>query len=138
MPVTQSDNRETPRTTGACAVSVQQPQQVWWRFRRADGAPWGIAGLWNTWTNKDTGELIPSYTMLTINADAHPLMRRMHKPDHNLPPNRQDKRSLVAIELEDVDRWLYAPIEEAVELVRLTPPEMMEAGPAEQVPAQRF
>ena len=22
----------------------------WWRFRRADGAPWGLAGLWNVWT----------------------------------------------------------------------------------------
>jgi hypothetical protein len=65
-------------------------------------------------------------------------MRRMHKPDPKLPPDRQDKRSLVAIELEDVDQWLYAPIEEAVELVRLTPEEMMDAGPAEQVPAQLF
>ena len=25
--------------------------------------------------------------MLTINADAHPLMRRMHKPDVDLPAN---------------------------------------------------
>jgi putative SOS response-associated peptidase YedK len=24
---------------------------------------------------------LESYTMLTINADGHPLMRRMHKPD---------------------------------------------------------
>jgi putative SOS response-associated peptidase YedK len=87
-------------------------RNVWWRFRRADGTPWGIAGLWNTWTNKDTGELIPSYTMLTINADEHPLMRRMHKPDPRLSPDRQDKRSPVTI----VDQWLYAPIEEAVEL----------------------
>lgn len=23
-------------------------RNVWWRFRRADGAPWGLAGLWNT------------------------------------------------------------------------------------------
>lgn len=27
----------------------------WWRFRRADGRPWGLAGLWNTWTDKATG-----------------------------------------------------------------------------------
>jgi putative SOS response-associated peptidase YedK len=113
-------------------------RNVWWRFRRADGTPWGIAGLWNTWTDKATGELIPSYTMLTINADQHPLMRRMHKPDPNLPPDRQDKRSLVAIEVEDADRWLYAPMEDAVELVKLTPAEMMEAGPAEEVQAQLF
>lgn len=34
----------------------------WWKFRRADGAPWGLAGLWNTWTDKATGEVHESYT----------------------------------------------------------------------------
>ena len=68
-------------------------KNVWWRFRRADGAPWGLAGLWNTWTDKATGEIVESYTMLTLNADAHPLMSRMHKPDPKLGPDQQDKRS---------------------------------------------
>ena len=44
--------------------------------------------------------------MLTINADHHPLMRRMHKPDPQLPPDAQDKRSVIAIEADDVERWL--------------------------------
>ena len=39
-------------------------KNVWWRFRRVDGAPWGLAGLWNTWTDKTTGELVESYTCL--------------------------------------------------------------------------
>lgn len=26
----------------------------------ADGNPWGLAGLWNTWIDKATGELIES------------------------------------------------------------------------------
>jgi hypothetical protein len=30
--------------------------------------------------------------MLTIHADAHPLMRRMHKPDPRLPVNAQDRK----------------------------------------------
>lgn len=98
----------------------------------------GLAGLWNAWTDKTTGESIDSYTMLTINADAHPLMRRMHKPDPKLRPDQQDKRSVVAVELDDVDQWLYAPAEEAVKLVKLTPPEMMEAGPSEPLPAGLF
>ena len=38
----------------------------------------GWAGLWNTWIDKVTGEVHESYTMLTINADAHPSMSRMH------------------------------------------------------------
>ena len=27
-------------------------KNVWWRFRRSDGALWGLAGLWNTWTDQ--------------------------------------------------------------------------------------
>jgi putative SOS response-associated peptidase YedK len=104
-------------------------KNVWWRFRRADGAPWGLAGLWNTWTDKDSGEVVESYTMLTINADPHPLMSRMHKPDPKLGPDQQDKRSVVAIELDDVDQWLYSPIEEASKLIRLSPVEAFAAGP---------
>lgn len=36
----------------------------WCRFWREDGDPWGQAGLWSTWTDKETGEVIDSYTML--------------------------------------------------------------------------
>ena len=106
----------------------------WWRFRRSDGAPWGLAGLWNAWTDKATGEIVDSYTMLTINADDHPLMRRMHKPDPKLPPDQQDKRSVVAIEMEDVDTWLFAPVEQAVKLVKLAPMDVFDAAPAALIP----
>lgn len=68
--------------------------------------------------------------MLTINADAHPLMSRMHKPDPKLGPDEQDKRSLVLLELEDVDTWLHSPADIASQLVRLNPAEVFEAGPA--------
>jgi putative SOS response-associated peptidase YedK len=117
------------------AASFDEPcwetgKNVWWRFRRADGSPWGVAGLWNTWTDKATGEIVESYTMLTINADAHPLMSRMHKPDPKLGPDQQDKRSLVLLEAEDVDAWLHAPVEQAVKLVRLMPADVFNAAPA--------
>ncbi len=104
-------------------------KNVWWRFRRADGVPWSLAGLWNTWTDKATGELVESYTMLTLNADAHPLMRRMHKPDPKLGPVEQDKRSVVAVDLPDVDAWLHGTVAQATSLVRLTPMEDFDAGP---------
>lgn len=93
-------------------------RNVWWRFRRADGAPWGLAGLWNTWTDPTTGELVESYTMLTINADDHPLMSRMHRPDPKLPPDQQDKRSVVAIEHADTATWLSGSISDATKLVQ--------------------
>ncbi len=118
------------------AASFDEPcwesgRNVWWRFRRTDGELWGLAGLWNTWTDKATGEIVESYTMLTLNADAHPLMRRMHKPDPKLPPEAQDKRSVVPIAFEDVDQWLYGTQDEAKQLIRLTPAEEFDAGPAE-------
>jgi putative SOS response-associated peptidase YedK len=109
------------------ALSFDEPcwetgRNVWWRFSRQDGAPWGLAGLWNTWTDFATGEVHESYTMLTVNADAHPLMRRMHKPDPKFGPDEQDKRSVVSIETADVERWLSGTRDEARSLVR--PPAM--------------
>ncbi len=105
-------------------------RNVWWRFRRSDGRPWGLAGLWNTWTDKDTGELVESYTMLTINADRHPLMSRMHKPDPALAPEQQDKRSVISVELRDVDLWLGGSLDDASALLTLPPVEVFDARPA--------
>jgi putative SOS response-associated peptidase YedK len=116
------------------AVSFDEPcwetgRNVWWRFRRADGAPWGLAGLWNAWVNPEPGEFFQSFTVLTINADAHPLMSRMHKPDPASPPDRQDKRSVIAIELADTDRWLLGSVKDAVALARPPAIELIDAGP---------
>ena len=102
-------------------------KHVPWRFKRSDGAPWGLAGLWNSWTDPATGEVLDSYTMLTLNADMHPLMSRMHKPDTKRAPALQDKRSVVPIEMEDVDQWLHAPQAQAAQLVRLAPLGVFEA-----------
>lgn len=104
-------------------------RNVWWSFRRADGTPWGLAGLWNDWTDTETGEVLQSYTMLTINADRHPLMSRMHRPAPGLSPDKQDKRSVVAIELGDVDAWLRGSIDDAAHLMRAPSPELIEAAP---------
>lgn len=104
-------------------------RNVWWNFRRADGLPWGLAGLWNDWTDKETGEVISSYTMLTINADHHPLMSRMHRPEPQRPPDQQDKRSVVAIELGDVDTWLQGSVDDATQLMRAPSVDVIEAAP---------
>jgi putative SOS response-associated peptidase YedK len=107
-------------------------RNVWWRFRRADGTPLALAGLWNTWTDRATGEQVESYTMLTVNADAHPQLARMHKPDPKRPPDQQDKRSVVPIELEDVDSWLHAPPQLAARLVRPPAADLFVAAPADE------
>jgi putative SOS response-associated peptidase YedK len=104
-------------------------KNVWWRFSRSDGEPWGLAGVWNTWTDPTSGELVESYTMLTLNADAHPLMSRMHKPDPKLPDDQQDKRSVIAIETADFDTWLSGDIGQAKALMCLTPVDAFSAVP---------
>lgn len=110
-------------------------RHVPWRFERSDGTPWGLAGLWNTWVDPASGAALETYTLLTLNADAHPLMRRMHRPDATRPPALQDKRSVVPIEPADVDTWLHAPLAQAAQLLRLAPVEVFAAAPEPAVPA---
>lgn len=61
---------------------------------------------------------------------AHPLKSRVHKPEPKLGPEQQDKRSVVPIEMADVDRWLFGTVDDATTLVRLPPVEVLAAGPA--------
>ncbi len=68
------------------------------RLQRADGQPMGIAGLWDSWMGP-TGEVTLSFTMLTINADAHPLLRHLHKP-------QDEKRMVVVLQESDYAAWL--------------------------------
>ena len=68
--------------------------------------------------------------MLTQNADAHPLMCRMHRPDPKRPPEMQDKRSVVPIEFEDVGTWLYGTLAQAQALVQLPALELIDAQAA--------
>lgn len=111
-------------------------KNVWWRFKRADGEPWALAGLWDTWRDNETGEMVESYTMLTMHANSHPLMGRMHKPDVDritkvpLPFEQQDKRSVIPIEQGDVDQWLTGSMRDAKALLRLAPFEVFNAGPS--------
>jgi len=116
------------------AASFDEPnwetgKNIWWRFRRADGAPWALAGLWNAWKDPATEKYVESYTMLTVNADGHPLMGRMHRPDPKRPPEKQDKRSVVVVEPANWDAWLRGPEDEARALIQLTAAEEFEAGP---------
>jgi len=109
------------------AQSFQEPnwetgRNIWWTLKRADGAPWALAGIWSEWQDPQTGEIIPSYAMLTMNCDAHPLLNRLHRPDPKLAPSAQDKRSTIPVEPELWDMWLNAPLDEARERVLKLPP----------------
>lgn len=83
------------------------------RIVRADGQPMGIAGLWSTWRNP-SGEMVHSYTMLTINANDHRVMRQFHKPD-------DEKRMVVILDDQDFDAWLQAPANDSQAFLRQYP-----------------
>ncbi|WP_253233109.1 hypothetical protein [Comamonas thiooxydans] len=54
----------------------------------------------------------------------------MHKPDPKLPADQQDKRSVIPIEMHDLDQWLAGTQKEATELLRLPPINVFEVAPA--------
>jgi putative SOS response-associated peptidase YedK len=99
--------------------NYESGKPVRWRIERADQKPFGIAGIWER-TQKEG--LPPwSMTMLTINADEHPLMRRFHKPG-------DEKRSVVVLDDDDWDQWLDAKNESDIRaMLRLFEPEIMTA-----------
>jgi putative SOS response-associated peptidase YedK len=117
------------RRSGTRSRAGRGGVHVSWRFRRRDGDLWGLAGLYNQWTDPVTGEIVPSYTMVTLNCDGHPLLSRMHKPHPKLPPDRQDKRTVVLLEPSVWGEWLAGSVDEARALMQVAV-EVYEAGPA--------
>ncbi len=87
------------------------------RIASADGAPLGLAGLWARWRSPQ-GELVHSYTMLTINADAHPLMQQFHKPG-------EEKRMVVVLAPQLYQAWLAAPPAAAADFLQAWPAERL-------------
>lgn len=113
-------------------------KHVPWKFAAADGRPMGLAGLWNRW-HGPAGLVLESYTMITINADSHELMRRMHKPEVGkdkkpLPAELQDKRMVVVLDDDAQQVWLHGTPAEAEQVVRQWPPENFSAGPLTEGP----
>ncbi|WP_213779552.1 SOS response-associated peptidase family protein [Caballeronia sp. dw_276] len=95
---------------------------VRWRIALADQQPTAIAGLWRAW-EEPNGVPTFSFTMLTVNADTHPLMSRFHKPD-------AEKRSVVIIRPNEYADWLSCKsTDEAWSFLQLYPADEMYAEP---------
>lgn len=82
------------------------------RIKQANTEPMAIASIWDTWTDPDSGELVVSFSMLTINADGHPLMKRFHKEG-------DEKRTIVPLHPELFNDWLNASPKSAKQLLSL-------------------
>ena len=86
--------------------SYESGKAVRWKIESADQQPFGIACLWDRWTDPSSGELIVSFSMLTVNADEHPVMKQFHKPG-------DEKRTPVIISAEYHAAWLGAELDDA-------------------------
>lgn len=70
------------------------------RIEDVSGDPLGIAGLWSSWKSPKK-DWVHSFTMLTINADAHPLMNQFHNPT-------DEKRMVAILPPKHYQAWLDA------------------------------
>ena len=95
---------------------------VRWKIAHADGQPLGIAGIWEFRSKGPDDQPLISFSMLTVNADEHPLMRRFHKPD-------DEKRMVVILHPHEYASWLNAPIEQVPSFLTQFPADELHAHP---------
>ncbi len=93
------------------AESIYEPnyesgKAVRWWIQRAGGIPMGIAGIYSEWEDPATGIKKFTFSMLTVNADDHPFMKRFHAPN-------EEKRMVVILDPSEYDAWLSCPVNEA-------------------------
>ena len=77
-------------------------------FYLKDKDVFGFAGLWEEWIDKDSGELLETFTIITTAANA------VLKPVHDRMP--------VIIKAENYDEWLDPKIKDAERLEKLLKP----------------
>lgn len=91
------------------------------RFTRADGAPLGIAGLWDLYRDA-AGQWLESYTMLTLNADHDPLFKHYNTPN-------KEKRMVVILPEGAYNDWLTASADQSRDILVPFPSDRLLAIP---------
>ena len=81
--------------------NYESGKSEWWRIEREDQEPFTAAAIYDFWTDKQTNEILRSFSMITINANESPLMRRFHDP-------KEEKRSIVIVPAHLRKDWLHA------------------------------
>ena len=94
-----------------------------WKIKRTDAEPVAVASIWEQCIDKESGEIIFSFSLLTINADGHEVMKHFHKPS-------DEKRSIVALQNEDYVPWLNADHDKASQLLCLAPIGFLDSEPS--------
>ncbi|MFM8757002.1 MAG: SOS response-associated peptidase [Limnohabitans sp.] len=120
--------RDAWRKAQHCIIPVESFFEPDWRSGKAvptrighaRGEPLGAAGLWSAWRDPQ-GTILHSFTMLTLNADHHPLMNQFHKPT-------DEKRMIVILPPERYDDWLQSSAKDSGEFLQAWPAEQMAVG----------
>lgn len=94
---------------------LNQPYVI---YRRDGMRPFAMAGIWDAWTNKDTGEIINSFAIVTTTANA-----LLQKIGHH--------RSPVILAQDNESLWLdvEAPLGDITALLRPYPADELNAYP---------
>lgn len=129
--------RDAWRAARHCIVPMESFFEPDWRsgkavptrIGRASGQPLGAAGLWSRWQDAQGQELL-SFTLLTVNADAHPFMRQFHKAD-------EEKRMIVLLPPEQYPAWLQADLAQSSAFLATQPPEDLVSTAPEAVAAEQ-
>jgi len=117
-------------------------KQPYW-VTRADGRPFGFAGLWERWRGAE-GQMLESCTIVTTTANAsltaiHHRMPLIVYPQHYgrwLDPARRDARALLALLGDgDCETLIARPVSTAVNNPRRDAPELIAPQPPREMPS---
>jgi putative SOS response-associated peptidase YedK len=78
---------------------------VRWAIQHPGAVPMGVAGIYTKWRDPEGKERF-TFAMLTVNADGHPVFKRMHRPE-------DEKRMVVILDEAEYGRWLACSPAEA-------------------------
>lgn len=87
-------------------------KSVRFKIARHDQQPFTVAAIWDVWS--DHLHTVCSFSLLTMNADRHPLMKRFHRP-------KDEKRSIVIVPAESRMDWLHGDHRMARSLIQEVP-----------------
>lgn len=73
-----------------------------------DDEPFALGGLWNTWTDRNTGEVVPTFSILTTEANEQ--MAEIHNSKKRMP---------IILTKENEQAWLYNEISLNTEFLEL-------------------
>ena len=104
--------------------SWETGKAIRWRIKRSDTQPIAVPSIWERFNDRETGEVIFSFSMLTVNADGHSIMQHFHKPE-------DEKRSIIVLDDANYQPWLQANHVQARSLLKVAPDNFLisEAAP---------